>query len=98
MVLLGTQLARLPFDFFLMFCTLVINFCVCVFVVGRAVNNKRMLIKIKICFHDRGFKRNWPLKHTAQHIITPFKARVLFIIKHALLDEVGTSNTVYVPC
>lgn len=27
------------------------------------------------------------------NIRTSFEARILFIIKHALLDEVGTSNT-----
>lgn len=74
MVLLGSTTSKIAIRFlFLMFCTLMI---IILFMVDRAFH-KKMSIRIKVTSNDQGFKRlffNLPLKHTVQHIITPFKS------------------------
>lgn len=67
--------------------------------VDRAFN-KIKSIKIKVTSKSRASRDYFKFTPEAYcpHIRMPFRARILFIIKHALLDEVGTSNTDYVPC
>lgn len=58
-------------------------------------SSTRMPIKIKVTSMTRASRDyfKFTLKHTVQNIRASFEARILFIVKHALLDEVGTSNT-----
>ena len=97
MVLLGSTTSKIAirFFFFLMFCTLMII----LFMVDRAFH-KRMSIKIKVTSMTRASRDYFqfaPEAYCSTHH-NAFQKLVLFIIKHALLDEVGTSNTDYVPC